>query len=329
MNSISAPLETSTNKSEDPELSVVVPVYNEEKSVSHLISTIVGTVENLVSTYELIVVDDGSMDGTGDLTRALALKKPKIKLIQLSRNFGKESALDAGLMLSKGQAVLFIDGDLQHPPELIPTMLESWRSGSDVVNARKRHRGSENLLYRFLARRFYRFFSSLSGIKLDGASDFKLIDRQVADALKSCPERNRFFRGLVAWVGFNQQDILFDVGRRHDGKSGWSIAKLISYSSSNILSFTSLPLIAIAGLGIVAVFISIILMIQTLINYFLGNAVAGFTTVLVAISFFGSITLLSVGVVALYIAKIYDEQKARPVYIVRTERHTRDSQLAE
>lgn len=303
-----------------PELSIVVPVYNEAEAILPFLSTVINCVESSASSFELIIVDDGSEDETALIVSHLSARDSRLTLVRLSRNFGKEAALDAGLMIAKGRALLFMDADYQHPPYLIASMVESWRAGADVVNAKKRARGYEHRWYRFLSHRFNQLFTSLSGVPLDGASDFKLIDRQVAEALKQCPERNRFFRGLVAWVGFHQQDILFDVGERHAGRSGWSFRRLFSYAVNNILAFTSFPLIAIAGLGAAAIVVSVVLVIQTLFNYMLGNAVQGFTTVLVAIAFFGSVTLLSVGVVALYIAKIYDEQKARPVYLVKATR---------
>lgn len=304
------------NTAENPVVSIVVPLYNEQESVNSMFNAIEAILQNRGQSWELLLVNDGSTDDSANIIEQLAQDNPEVEAIHFSRNFGKEAALDAGLNHAKGQCIVFIDGDMQHPPECIGQMLDLWQQGFDVVNAVKKQRGEESLLHRWLAFGFNRIMTGATGENFQGASDFKLIDRAVADALKACSERARFFRGLVAWVGFKTTEVEFDVAQRVAGDTKWSRWQLIKYSMTNIVSFSSFPLVLVTWVGLITVLLGGVLGIQTLYNYFSGNAVNGFTTVIMLLILLCGIILLSLGTISLYIAKIYDEQKARPVYII-------------
>lgn len=226
----------------------------------------------------------------------------------------------AGLASAAGKCMVFIDADLQHPPDLIPRMYSAWQQGSDVVNAVKLERSSEYFLYRWFANRFNGLMSAMIGQKMAGASDFKLIDRQVAEVLLECPERNRFFRGLITWVGFQVKNVEFDVVERELGSSKWSLASLIRYSLSNIIAFSSLPLVAVAYVGFVTVALGLLLLIQALIRWVMGTAAVGFTTVIAVQVLLGGMILTALGVIAIYLARMYEEQKSRPLFIIKRPR---------
>lgn len=302
------------------EISVVIPVFNEAPILERVLEELRSTLEGGANTYEIVVVNDGSTDATEEILRREAAKFDNIIAINLSRNFGKESALTAGMNFSQGACIVFIDADLQHPPDLIPKMLEKWKQGYDVVNAKKATRARESVNYRLFAHLFNWFMSKAIGTDFSGASDFKLIDRQVADALICCPEHNRFFRGLVSWVGFRSTHIDFEVRERQAGLTKWSTWKLLRYSLKSFMAFSSLPLQVVAYMGFATTGLGLVLLIQTLLNYLTGKAAIGFTTVIAVQILLGGMIISSLGVIALYIAKIYDEQKARPLFLVREDR---------
>lgn len=304
-------------------VSVVVPVFNESEVIVSCLSALQDTLNSTNYDYEIIVVDDGSTDSTSQKVEQAALGDSKIVTIQLSRNFGKESALAAGLESSRGDSVIFLDADLQHPPRLIPEMLAKWEEGFDIVNAKKVHRGRESTIYRGAALLFNLGMSRAVGSQFSGASDYKLIDRQVVEALKCCPERNRFFRGLVSWVGFKSVDIDFDVENRVGGSTKWSRLSLLKYSLSNFIAFSSLPLRLVAYAGFITTGIGLVLLFQTLYNYLTGQAVTGFTTVIAVQVLIGGMILVALGVIAIYLGKMYQEQKARPIFIVRERKSDR------
>jgi polyisoprenyl-phosphate glycosyltransferase len=302
------------------EVSVVVPAFNEEDNLVRIVSVLEGILRASSSSFEIVIVNDGSSDGTEAKLTELEAGEHCVKAVNLSRNFGKEAAMAAGLEVASGKCIVFIDADLQHPPELIPEMLAYWRRGSDVVNAVKRDRGNESITYRLFAGTFNRIMSFSIGADASGACDFKLIDRQVANALRNCPERNRFFRGLVAWVGYKVENLSFDVHERNAGVTKWSTLSLIKYSIRNALAFSSLPLIGVAYAGFFVIFLGILLFAQTLYNYLSGEALSGFTTVIAVQILLSGMILFSLGIIAIYIARIYDEQKSRPMFIIRKNR---------
>ncbi len=303
-----------------PELSVVLPMYNEEGVVTLVLDQVRKELELLGSSFEILCVDDGSSDNTSPNVMQLAVADARIRPVVLSRNYGKESALAAGLSAARGQAVLLMDSDLQHPPELIPRLVDKWREGFDVVNAVKADRGKEGLTYRFMAWVFYRLMGSTARRVLHGSSDFKLLDRQVVDALESLPEKTRFFRGLVAWVGFRTTDVPFNVAPRAGGSTKWSTRALVRYSLRNLIAFSEFPLKVVAAAGFSTLLFAAVVAAQTLYRYVSGTAITGFTTVILLQLVLGGLLLTSVGVLALYLAQLYAEVKARPTFIVRRDR---------
>jgi dolichol-phosphate mannosyltransferase len=308
--------------SQAPDLSVVLPLYNEADGLPESLPAIRTALEALRRSFEIVCVDDGSMDGTAPLIDREACGDTRVVAVHLSRHFGKEAALAAGLEIARGRAVILMDADLQHPPALIAEMVRLWDRGSEVVEAVRRRRGGEGLAHRMMARLFYALIGRSVGRSFQGSTDYKLLDRQVVEALLECRERNRFFRGLVAWVGFRVSQVDLEPAPRRAGSSKWSALGLARYSVRSLLAFTSLPLRIVAWTGLAMVVLGGMLAIQTLYNYFTGRAVSGFTTVILVELILGGLILASLGVVAFYIALIYDEQKARPLFVVRRDRAT-------
>lgn len=304
------------------ELSIVVPAFNESAVLTSLADRLRSVLAGIGVTYEIVIVNDGSSDGTEACLQAMSREDQRIRPVNLARNFGKEAAMAAGLASATGRCIVFIDADLQHPPDLIPRMYAAWRQGSDVVNAVKRRRASESVAYRWFANRFNGLMSTVIGRNMAGASDFKLIDRQVAEVLLECPERNRFFRGLVAWVGFDVANIEFDVVERELGTSKWSVGGLIRYSLANIVAFSSLPLVAVAYVGFVTAALGLLLLVQALFKWVMGTAAIGFTTVIAVQVLLGGMILTALGVIAIYLARMYDEQKRRPLFVVKRLRES-------
>lgn len=299
-------------------ISVVIPAYNEQENIPVAAERLGGILAPL-SDYELIFVDDGSKDGTWALIKQLSETDGHIRGLHFSRNFGKEGAIFAGLKAADGDCVAVIDCDLQHPPELLEKMYYAWKSGAEVVEAVKSSRGHEGFIYKLFAKTFYRMMKNSSDIDLDGASDYKLMDRKVVDALNEMPERLTFFRALSSWVGFTTEKIKFDVEPRNAGKTKWSFRKLFKYALSSITSFTNVPMHIITVTGVLFFIFAVILGIQTIVNFCMGTAADGFSTVILLLLIIGSILMLGIGIVGYYMSKIYEEIKQRPRYIISEE----------
>ena len=297
-------------------LSVIIPSYNENENIRRTAQTIAGILRDAAIEYELIFVDDGSRDTTWTEICAAHDSDPCVRGLGFSRNFGKEGAIFAGLKNARGDCAVVIDCDLQHPPELIPQMYQLWQGGAEVVEAIKRSRGKEGLFHKIFARSFYKMMKSSSGINLDGASDFKLLDRKVINALNELPERITFFRALSSWVGFTTERVEFDVQPRAAGESKFSMKSLFRFALNNITSFTDVPIRLITWVGVIFGIMALVLGIQTLVKYFCGQAAEGFSTVILLILITGACVLLGVGVIGYYLSKIYEEIKQRPRYIV-------------
>ncbi|MBQ8932366.1 MAG: glycosyltransferase family 2 protein [Ruminiclostridium sp.] len=296
-------------------LSVVIPAFNEQENIP-VTTERMREILSPITEYELIFVDDGSRDNTWKIIKELSEKDSSVKGLHFSRNFGKEGAIFAGLKAASGDCVAVIDCDLQHPPELLPKMLDAWNNGAEVVEAVKASRGKEGIIYKLFAKTFYRMMKNSANVDLDGASDYKLMDRKVVDALNEMPERLTFFRALSCWVGFKTEKIEFDVAPRNAGKTKWSFRKLFKYALSSITSFTNVPMQIITVSGILFFIFAIILGIQTIVNFCTGNAADGFSTVILLILITGSILMLGIGIIGYYLSKIYEEIKCRPRYIV-------------
>lgn len=297
-------------------LSVVLPAYNEEKMIKKAAETIGGILKKEKIDYEIVFVDDGSKDATWMEIENAGKEDEHVNGVHFSRNFGKESAMMAGLENAGGDCVVVMDCDLQHPPETIVEMYRLWQQGYEVVEGVKRTRGKESMFHKMSAGLFYKMISKAVKIDMSRASDFKLMDRRAVEALLEMPERNAFFRALSSWIGFKTVSVEFDVHEREVGESKWSTKSLIRYAISNIVSFSSAPMMLVGFTGILGFLFAVILGIQTLVNYFSGNAVEGFTTVILLILIMGSFILMGMGIIGYYIAKIYEEVKCRPRYII-------------
>lgn len=300
-------------------MSVVVPAHNEAHGIAHAIEVIVTALASCGMPLEVIVVDDGSRDDTFERVRELSKKDARVKGLRFTRNFGKEAALLAGLRVASGQAVVTIDSDLQHPPAVIPKMIEAWHNGAMVVDAIKRGRKGDGMFTRLRAELFNALLSKLGGINLHHASDFKLLDRLVVDAIaRELPERQRFYRGLADWVGYRHASIPFDVEARAEGEGKWSLWKLVQLATTAIVSFTSAPLQIVTVLGLLTLGLGVVVGADALISWFQGRAVSGFATTIITLLIVGSFIMISLGIIGEYIAKIYDEIKARPAYLVES-----------
>lgn len=297
-------------------LSVIIPAFNEEENIETTTEVIHSILDNNKIPHELIFINDGSKDKTWSIIKDLSEKDSYVKGINFSRNFGKEAAIYYGLTYAKGDCSAVIDCDLQHPPETLVEMYRLWEEGYQIIEGVKADRGKEGIIYKLFSKLFYRIISNVSDIDLKRASDFKLLDKQVVDEYIALPERNVFFRALSSWLGFRSICVEYEVQDRKYGESKWSFKSLFSYAINNITSFSSAPLQWITGLGIVTLIISIILGVQSLVKYFMGNALEGFTTVILINLFIGSIVMICLGIIGYYIAKIYDEIKQRPKAII-------------
>lgn len=297
-------------------LSVILPSYNEEKMIPKTAETITALFRRENISYQLVFVDDGSKDGTWREIERVASKDEHITGIHFSRNFGKESAIFAGLASAKGDCCAVMDCDLQHPPQTLVQMYRLWEQGYEVVEGVKRTRGKESALHRASAGLFYKLISKAVKIDMSRASDFKLMDRKAVDALLNMPERNAFFRALSSWVGYESATVEFDVQERAEGESKWSTWSLMKYAVTNIAAFSAVPMQLVTIAGLLVFLMGLVIGIQTLVKYFSGHAVVGFTTVILLILFVGSVIMISLGIIGYYISKIYEEVKGRPRYLI-------------
>lgn len=298
-------------------LSIVLPSYNEEKNISRTAKILSDLMNQEQIDFELVFVNDSSKDATWSEICKASNNSNHIVGVNFSRNFGKESAIIAGLSHSRGDCCVVMDCDLQHPPETVVEMYRLWEQGYLVVESVKRSRGKESKLHTFAAGTFYRLMSMAVKIDMAKASDFKLLDRKVVDALLRMPEHNSFFRALSSWVGYKATSIEFDVQERVEGESKWSVKSLISYAVNNITSFSAVPMQFVAVLGVFTLLITFVVGIQTLVRFLTGNAVQGFTTVILLILLMSSILMISLGIIGYYLSKMFDELKGRPKYLVQ------------
>lgn len=314
-----------------PTYSIVIPVYCESQGLSLLLESLKLHCDYLNEEMEIVIIDDGSSDDTWQILKELSKIYPALRAVRLSRNFGKEYALAAGLELAQGQAVIVMDGDLQHPPSLIPEMIQHWNSHPEVkiVEAVKRKRGQENIVNRWGAKLFYRLLLTVSGYDLAGMSDFKLLDRQAVNAWLRMDERNLFFRGMIAWMGFQRIRIPFYVSERSSGVTKWSLLNLLKLAILGITSFSSAPLHLVTASGLAFLVFAIVLAAHSLLLKLTGNAVDGFATVIILLLIVSSLIMISLGIIGIYIARIYDEVKLRPRYIVADTISSRIPALAE
>ena len=302
-------------------VSVVIPMYYEEE-VAEICYDRVSTVLKKLSDkyeYEIIFVNDGSKDKTLSILKNIADNNKCVKIISFSRNFGHQAAVTAGIKYVTGDAVVIMDADLQDPPELIPEMLKLWEDGNDVIYGKRKTRKGESVFKRLTAQMFYSFLNAMSEVEIPkNTGDFRLVDRKVIDVINSLPEHNKFLRGLFSWVGFEQKEFLYNRPKRELGKTKYPLKKMLKLASDGIISFSTKPLKIVGGLGILSIVISFILLIYALISYIfkLNNLSAGWTSLMLGITFFAGVQLLSLWIMSEYIARIYDESKNRPQYII-------------
>ena len=301
------------------EISVVVPVHNEVPALGQLFERLTAVLARMGLSYEIICVDDGSTDASLEILLARRAAMPELRVISLSRNFGKEVALSAGLEHACGAAVVPIDADLQDPPELIEAMVAKWREGFDVVYATRGKRAGESRLKRASARYFYRVFDQISDFPMPrDTGDFRLLDRRVVDVLIRLPERTRFMKGLFAWVGFRQTAVTFDRAERSGGRSKWSYWRLWNFALDAVTSFSSMPLKVWSYLGvIISLFAFLYALFLAGLKISRGIDVPGYASIMVAVLFFGGVQLISLGIIGEYLARTYNEVKGRPLYLVR------------
>ncbi len=297
-------------------LSVILPAYNEEKMIGLAAKTIGDLLREAEIDYELLFVDDGSRDGTWPAIQEAEKADPKVVGVRFSRNFGKEAAMFAGLETARGDCCAILDCDLQHPPEKLVEMYRLWEEGYEVVEGVKEDRGQESAMHRFAANSFYAILSRASGFNMADASDFKLLDRKVVDTLNQMPERNVFFRALTHWVGFKKTSVSYRVRERTAGESKWSTKSLIKYALTNIVSFSSAPLHIVTVLGVLMLAAAVVFGVISLVQKLMGEALAGFTTVILLQLFSSSIIMISLGIIGMYISKIYTETQRRPRYVI-------------
>ncbi|MGC8603638.1 MAG: glycosyltransferase family 2 protein [Desulfomonilaceae bacterium] len=302
-----------------PEVSLIVPCHNEAENLSALYGRVLTVMEQTGKSWEMVCINDGSKDGTLEQLLALNQKDPRIVVIDLSRNFGKEAALTAGLDHARGDCAIPLDADLQDPPELIPQLLAKWKEGYDVVNAVRLSRDGESWLKRASAHAFYRIINRMSDVDIpEDTGDFRLLSRPVLEAIKMLPERRRFMKGLFAWVGFRTASVHYHREPRYAGKTKWNYWRLWNFAVEGITSFSQVPLQLAAHLGLIvsalAFLYAVYLVIGTIVY---GNPVKGYPSMMVTLLFLGGVQLIALGVIGEYLGRIYEETKGRPVYLVR------------
>ena len=301
-----------------PRLSCVIPCYNEAANLRLLLPILAAQLGGCTSQWEVILVNDGSRDDTTAVFDEWT-RQPGFRAIEFSRNFGKEAALTAGLQAAHGDVVVLMDSDMQHPPRFIPEMVRQWQAGSDVVYALRANRDDESLFKQVGTRAFYRLINAKSRFQVPpDAGDFRLMDRAVVDAIMALPERNRFMKGLYAWVGFKSVAIPYEPAERAVGKTHYNALKLIAFSIDGLTAFTTWPLRVASIAGMVMALMAFIYGAVVIVDFLIyGNKVSGWTTIIVLLSFFVGIQLIGLGILGEYIARIFEEVKGRPLYVVR------------
>ena len=308
-------------------LSVVAPVCNEEATIHEFYARVRGALEGI--NFELVLVDDGSSDGSPAALDLLAAEDPRVRVVCLSRNFGHQTALTAGLDHARGDAVVMLDADLQDPPELIPRMLDHWLNGTDVVYAVREQREGESRFKLATARWFYRLFDTLAQVELHhNSGDYRLLDRRALDALLSMRERNRFLRGMTVWVGYTQAAVPYRRDPRYAGETKYTLTKMLRFSLDAIVSFSDRPLQLATLLGFLISTLAFVAVPVVIVLRIAGSYLPGFSSITIAVLLLGGIQLIAIGIIGEYVGRIYDEVKGRPLYLVRTKRNMPESDAA-
>ncbi|MDE2260624.1 MAG: glycosyltransferase family 2 protein [Betaproteobacteria bacterium] len=302
-----------------PTLTLIVPMRNEAANIGPFYERVQSMLDSLGESWEMVCINDGSQDATLPRLLMLRAQDPRVIVIDLSRNFGKEAALTAGLDHARGAAVIPMDADLQDPPELIPELLARWREGFEVVLAVRTNRISDSFIKRTTAHLFYRFINRLSMVPIpSNAGDFRLMSREVVEALKQLPERRRFMKGLFAWVGFKTAEVSYQRPPRHSGRTNFSYWRLWNFALEGITSFSHIPLKISSYFGLLVSFFAFLYAIKIIVDTWVyGNPVKGYPSIMVAILFFSGVQLVAIGVIGEYLGRLYEESKQRPVYLIR------------
>ncbi|GAB4093108.1 glycosyltransferase family 2 protein [Flaviaesturariibacter terrae] len=300
---------------------IVIPVFNESENIAALVTAVKSVMEELPYSYGFILVDDGSSDGTLSVLQGLAAIDPRVHYRSFSRNFGHQAALKAGLDQSTGDCAISLDGDFQHPPELIPELLQRWEEGFDVVYTLRRDGDrQESSMKRWTSDQFYNFMNRMADLEMEkGSADFRLLDRKCVLVLQKMAEHEPFFRGLVKWIGFRQVSVEYQPHPRRAGRSKYTFRKMMRFALQGITSFSTKPLYFAAYLGFVFALLSVLYLPYALFSYYMGRAVSGWTSVIVTITFFGGLQLCILGIMGLYLGKIFMQGKGRPMYLVKEE----------
>jgi len=302
-------------------VSLVLPVYNEQVCIENNLSKIISIIDHdELDIQQILVVNDGSVDGSFKVLEDIRKSDSRLEILSFARNFGKESAIYAGLLHCGGDAAIVMDSDLQHPPELLEPMIEAWKQGFDVVEACKSGDDGNSWLRHWLTDLFYALFALVSGMNLRGKTDFKLLDRQVIDVYCDLPERKRFFRGLISWFGFSTKQLWFKVPARANGKSKWSLPTLFRFGMVALTGFSSSLLHLVSLAAAICFFVSFVFASISLFQKFSGVAVSGFTTINILVLLIGSIIMFSLGQLGLYVEHLFDESKRRPLYILNKKK---------
>lgn len=302
-------------------ISVVIPMYYEQDVAEYCYER-VSNVLNSISDYEheIIFVNDGSKDKTLELLRKMAEKDGHVKVVSFSRNFGHQAAVTAGLKFVTGDAIVIMDADLQDPPELIPEMIKLWEDGNEVIYGKRKTRPGESVFKLLTAKMFYDFLNSMSEVDIPkNTGDFRFVDRKVVDVVNSLPEHNKFLRGLFSWVGFEQKEFLYDRQKREFGETKYPLKKMIKLAKDGIISFSSKPLKLVGGVGVLSILLSFCILIYSICSFVFkwNNLTAGWTSIMVSITFFAGVQLFALWIMSEYVSRIYDESKGRPEYIIK------------
>ncbi len=303
----------------NPLVSIIVPAFNEELVILEMYKRLKAILEDHQYPFEIIIVNDGSTDKTIDLVRTLCKRDRRVKLISFSRNFGHQIAISAGIDRAKGDVAIIIDADLQDPPEVIPRMIEKWAEGYDVVYGVREKRKGESVFKKVTASLFYRILEKMAPIEIPlDTGDFRLLDRKVVDELRKMPERSRFLRGMVSWVGFRQVNVKYVREERYAGVSKYPLPKMLNFAIDGILSFSTVPLRVASALGFLAASLSFVLLMYGLIVRFFypAKAIPGWASIFVAVLFIGGVQLICIGILGEYLGRVYEETKGRPLYII-------------
>ncbi|MGG1137068.1 glycosyltransferase family 2 protein [Bacillus mycoides] len=312
-------------------ISVVVPMYFEEEVAQECYNRLKSVMLQNNMNYEFVFVNDGSTDRTMEILSEIAANDYRTKIVNFARNFGHQVAVTAGIAAAKGDAIVIIDADLQDPPEVIPELIAKWEEGYEVVYAKRKQRKGETWFKLLTAKYFYKFLNYMSDIDIPkDTGDFRIIDRKVADVFNQMTERNRFIRGMMSWVGFRQTYVEYERDERFAGETKYPLKKMIKFASDGIIAFSTKPLRIVMSIGLLSVLISIAVLLYTITVKIIGKDIqTGWASIMVAVTFFSGIQLLGLGIVGQYIARIYDESKNRPIYIVKETINVEEDETAQ